>query len=57
LNLKLTPLLTQAYKAFQSGQSDIAQGLAAKVLSIQSSNFDSLYLFNPSHLLNDPQGV
>jgi len=44
LNLNLTPLLTQAYKAFQSGHLDIAQSMAAKVLSIQSSNFDALYL-------------
>jgi tetratricopeptide (TPR) repeat protein len=49
MNLNLTPLLTQAYKAFQSGQLDIAQGLAAKVLSIQSNNFDALYLSGVIH--------
>jgi len=44
LNLNITSLLTQAYKAFQSGQVEIAENLTAKVIRIQSGNFDALFL-------------
>jgi tetratricopeptide (TPR) repeat protein len=54
MSLDLTPMLNQAYKAFQSGQLDIAQSLTVKVLNIQSSNFDALYL---SGVINGIKGL
>jgi len=49
LNINITPLLTQAYQAFQNGQVDIAESLATKVIGTQPGNFDALYLSGVIH--------
>ena len=36
--------MTQAYKAFENGQVEIAENLTTKVIHIQSGNFDALFL-------------
>jgi tetratricopeptide (TPR) repeat protein/ADP-heptose:LPS heptosyltransferase len=53
LNINITPLLTQAYQAFQNGQVEIAENLVIKVIGIQPANFDALYL---SGIINGLKG-